>query len=434
MQLQKISVAVLIAMLSPCLTPSASAQQSVLANGDPASSQLSSTVLELDQVIDRVLRENPSMLAIRQDEAAASALALQASLRPNPSLSYDHQRIPRLNNAYSAGLSIPVEVFGQRGARMNAADFATRAARADIRKAETDLRGLAIQAFLDVVSAQDRLELARAAQALADRSTDVAQRRVQAGRASPVEEQRARITQGTTRVELSQAMVQLQAARALLSSLWGQSQPTAFSVSLPSAEIAPGPAKENLEQQIQASPILARARAEVDHRQSLIRLARAEAAPETAINLGTGTLIETGQRANSIGLSISIPIFNRNQGNIQEAQVRLNQASQQLVAAETGLRTEVGQAMVRLNAARQQTDLAKREIIPEATRTLDASTRGYELGRFSLLEVLDSQRALFTARAQLLVALSDAYKASSDLERLLGPGNVDSVIPKRVQQ
>ncbi|MGK2926565.1 MAG: TolC family protein, partial [Lysobacterales bacterium] len=55
----------------------------------------------------------------------------------------------------------------------------------------------------------------------------------------------------------------------------------------------------------------------------------------------------------------------------------------------------------------------------------DAATRGFELGKFSFLEVLDAQRTLFQAKTQHLRALAEGHRAAAEIERVLG--NASSV-------
>lgn len=390
-------------------------------------SEVSAPSLDLAQVIERVLRGNPAMQALRRDEDAARALEQQAALRPNPVLSYDDQRVPSGNRAYAASISIPLEIAGQRIARVEAAQAATRAVGSDLAQRSAELRAAAIQVFFDLVGAQDRLELARGSRELAQRATSVAGRRVAAGRASPVEEARARVAEASARIEFSQANAELETARIRLAALWGGDEPRVFDARTPAARLPEVPAADELARRLDAAPALVRARAEIERRESLLRLARAQAAPATALNIGTGTLIENGQRANLVGVSIAIPLFDRNQGNIAEATIRAQQARQELTAIERMLRAELDQALARLKAAREEARLADQEILPEASRTLDAATRGYELGKFGFLDVLDAQRTLFAARGQLLRALADSYKAAADVERLLGAPAVAAV-------
>lgn len=386
-----------------------------------AAAQTDAPSLDLHQVTERVLRDNPTLQALRHDEDAARALERQAALRPNPVLSYDDQRVPSGNRAYAASISIPLEIAGQRAARMGAAQASSLAVASDVGQRSAELRAVAIQTFFDLVSAQDRLELARGSRELAQRATSVAARRVAAGRASPVEEARARVAEATARIEYSQANAERETARMRLAALWGDSGPQTFNARAPAVRLPEAPAAAERARRLDDAPALVRARMQIEHRESLLRLARAQAAPATALNLGTGTLIENGQRANVVGVSIAIPLFDRNQGNIAEATIRAQQARQELTAAERMLRAELDQALARLQAAREEARLADQEILPEASRTLDATTRGYELGKFGFLDVLDAQRTLFAARGQLLRALAEGYKAAADVERLLGP-------------
>lgn len=386
---------------------------SAQSSGDPA--------LSLSAVIERVQRDNPEIQALRQDEVAARALRTQAGLIPNPALSHERQRVPGGNRADATALSIPLEIGGQRGARIAAADRGTELARGEIAQSEATLRARTIQAFFDVVGAQDRETLAQGSQALAARATEVTGRRVRAGRASPVEEGRARVAEATAGIELSQARTELSNARSRLATLWGGGAPRNFVATAPEDRVPPALAPVDLERRVAQAPVLLRGRAEVERREALVRLARAEAMPATALQVGTGTLIENGQRVNHVGLSVTVPIFDRNQGNIEEARVRSLQARQALSAAELALRSAVEQAHARLVAARAEKELSQRTILPEADRALDATTRGYELGKFSFLEVLDAQRTLFAARAQSLRSLAEAYQAAAEIEGLLGP-------------
>ena len=55
-----------------------------------------------------------------------------------------------------------------------------------------------------------------------------------------------------------------------------------------------------------------------------------------------------------------------------------------------------------------------------AQSAYDAATKGFELGKFNFLEVLDAQRTLFLDRAQYQRALAEAYRAAAEIERVLG--------------
>lgn len=77
------------------------------------------------------------------------------------------------------------------------------------------------------------------------------------------------------------------------------------------------------------------------------------------------------------------------------------------------------QAADQLRARRSEIEALQREVLPGAASAFEAAARGYELGKFGFLDVLDAQRTLLQARAQYLRALSEAHRASADLNRRL---------------
>ncbi|MFX9131451.1 TolC family protein, partial [Acinetobacter baumannii] len=91
--------------------------------------------------------------------------------------------------------------------------------------------------------------------------------------------------------------------------------------------------------------------------------------------------------------------FDRNQGNLQEALSRTEKARDEYTATEIRLGNELAQAHERVLAARQEAELLRQDILPGAQSAYDAATTGFELGKFSFLDVLDAQRTLFQAKS-----------------------------------
>lgn len=386
-----------------------------------AARDLALPTLSLDEAIGRALQSNLDLAAVRREVEAAAALRFQAGRLLNPSVSYDVEEVRGGQRASGVGVSVPVELGGKRAARILAADRATEVARTEVELRSVELRAAAIQFFFDVVAAQEREQLARGSVDLARRAVDVAARRVQAGRVSPVEETRARVAESSSRVELSQAQTELDNARKRLAALFGEPA-VQFGPADGGLERLPAaPSQAEVVDRVAAAPEVVRARAEIERRDAVAALARTQRIPTVVVNAGTRTLAETGQRAASLGVALVVPIFDLNQGNIREAVVRTEQARQQLAAVEIRLHAEVLAAQQRLASARREADLVRNEVLPGAMSALDAATRGFELGKFSFLDVLDAQRTLFGARGQLVRAAADAYRAAADLQRLLGP-------------
>ena len=89
-------------------------------------------------------------------------------------------------------------------------------------------------------------------------------------------------------------------------------------------------------------------------------------------------------------------------------------------AAEVLVTTALNTTYQSLAAANIEVTTLKTQVLPGAQSAFEATSKGYRLGKFGFLEVLDAQRTLFGAKAQYLRALSDYHKAVAEVERLIG--------------
>ena len=119
-------------------------------------------------------------------------------------------------------------------------------------------------------------------------------------------------------------------------------------------------------------------------------------------------------------MSVPIPLFDRNQGNLQEAVSRQYKSQDALVVLKNQLEVNMAAEYERLNAARQASESLRSEILPSAQSAFDAANKGFSAGKFNFLDVLDAQRTLFQAKSQYIQALLEAHQAVAEIERILG--------------
>lgn len=369
---------------------------------------------------------SPALAAARRELAAVEALISQASVLPNPVLSATREEIGSDAPMSELVLSQEIELGGKRGARIATAQRARDVAAADFESTRARLRAELTASFFDVLVAQERVELAREAVALAGQATSAAARQVKAGKVSPVEETRARVAEASVQVELSQAEVELDVARRQLAAHWSNPAPRFRRVASQAPALPSVPTLTELYAHLDDSALMARARLEMARRHSALNLERSRRYPNVTISVGAQRSDEFHGTQGLVGISVPLPLFDRNQGNVGEAQQRLYQAQDELLATEIRLKQELAQAHGQLRAARQQVEALRTQVLPGAQRAYEAATRGFELGKFSFLEVLDAQRTLLQARTQYLGALSQANQASAELQRILGDRAVAS--------
>ncbi|WP_197339092.1 TolC family protein, partial [Ralstonia solanacearum] len=169
-----------------------------------------------------------------------------------------------------------------------------------------------------------------------------------------------------------------------------------------------------------STPRALRARLEVEHRQALVNVERSKRVPD--VTLSVGAKRDSGANANMavLGIAVPLPLFDRNQGNLLEAQRLADKAAEDYRALRLGQAAALSQDIARLDAARQAVQALRQDVLPGAGRAYDAARIGFEAGKFNFLDVLDAQRTLFQARAQYLAALSRAHQAAAGIDRILG--------------
>jgi cobalt-zinc-cadmium efflux system outer membrane protein len=382
--------------------------------------------LTLSAAIDLALTTNPELSAAANELRAVEGAVIQAGILPNPDISTSVEDTQnKSTRTTTIQLNQRIELGGKRSARIASAERGRDVAAADLVAKRLDIRATVIGAFFDVLVAQERIQQAEDLLGLAQRASQAASRRVTAGKVSPVEETKARVAEASARVELNQAQRELVTARKRLAASWGSSTPRFAQAEGRTDALPPVRSAEEISRRLNASPALLRARYEADRFSALADLERSRRIPDVTVSLGSKKAEELGRNQTIVGISIPFPIFDRNQGNVLEAQRRADKARDELSATEVRLSAEVTQNEERLKALVVEAQTLQSEIMPGARSAYDAASKGFELGKFSFLEVLDAQRTLFQARAQYLRSLSDAHRTAAELERVLG--SIDSM-------
>lgn len=384
--------------------------------------------LSLAKAIELAMEGNPEVAAAKRQWEATEGQVLQGRSRPNPELAYSLEDTRSKTRTQSWQLNLPLELGGKRAARTKAAEKTREQAQAQLAELQATVRANVAAAYFDVLTAQERLVLARDSAALAKSSTDTVSKRVAAGKVSPVEESKARVAEAGVRVELAQAASEQRNALSRLFALLGRID-APYTVLEGKAENLPSvPSLVDLQPLIASSPGVVLARIEVDRRKALTDLEQSKRVPDVTVSVGMQRSNETQRNVLLFGVSLPLPVFDRNQGNLLEALKLEDKARDELQAASVRLHSEVAQGQERLSTITAEVQSLQQEVLPGAKSAYDAATIGFENGKFNFLEVLDAQRTYFTAKSQYLKALGEAHRAAADIDRLLGASMVPGLI------
>ncbi|WP_232109479.1 TolC family protein [Pseudomonas juntendi] len=364
--------------------------------------------------------QNPELAATSREIGIADGERRQAGLLPNPELAWEVEDTRRDTSTTTITLSQPLELGGKRAARIAAAGVGQAIAQLDLERQRNGLRADVVQAFHAALRAQAALELAQQSQALTARGLRVVQGRVTAGQSSPVEATRAQVQLAQAEAQLRRAQTQRSVAYQALARLTGS--PLVSFDSLQAANLSPGvaPSTETLLARVEQTVEWRLAAAQVERGDAALGTEKAQRIPNLTVSLGSQYSREERERVNVVGLSMPLPLFDRNQGNVLAAARRADQARDLRNAVALRLRSETRSAVDQWVTAMQEVAAYDRTILPAAQQAVDTATRGFEMGKFAFLDVLDAQRTLIEARGLYLEALATAADARARVERIYG--------------
>lgn len=380
----------------------------------------SAQTLTLESALQSAFAGNPDLAAAQWEIDIAQGGRQQAGLIPNPVASWDAEDTRRSTRTTTVKLSQTLELGGKRGARIEVASRAQDAAAQELEQRRNLLRAEVIDGFYGALWAQERLELAQRSMALAERGLVIANGRVTAGKASPVEATRAQVEVSQIRLERSRAEIGVSDAYRRLAAITGSATIGFERVEAGAVNTPALPSATQLLARLESTAELRLAQLQIQQRDAGLGLEKAQRIPDLDISIGSQYDASVRERVNLVGVSMPIPLFNRNQGNVLAASRRADQARDLRNATELRLRTETRQAMDLWATANSEVRAFNQVILPAAQSAVDSATRGFEMGKFNFLDVLDAQRTLIAARTQYLAALAQATDAWVRIERIYG--------------
>ncbi len=393
----------------------------------PGTVEKSTGGLAMTQALALALMHSPDLAASAWEVRSKEAHTLQAGLLPNPELEVEVENFGGSGEARgfrasetTIQLSQLVELAGKRTKRQRVAARELDLAGWDYEIQRVRVFSRTCKAFIDVLTAQDRLALYQEFVSLAEQVLDVVAERVRAGKVSPVEETRARVSLASRRIEHERERHELTAARMALEAAWGGSVSSFGNVLGNLEELPVIPPIDLLVRRISGNPEIARWGAEMEMRRAAVVLEKAWRFPDLTLSGGVKRLQEIEDTAFVMGMSIPLQLFDRNQGGTLEAEYRLARAEEQNRALYVRVNNDLTQACQQLSRAWIEATSLKTHVLPGARSAFEAFGEGFRQGKFNYLDVLDAQRTFFEAKARYIQSLADLHKAVVEVERLTG--------------
>jgi outer membrane protein, heavy metal efflux system len=386
-----------------------------------------SQTLTLQTALQRALATSPRLTAAERDIGIATGQHIQSGALINPELSYEQDDsfgsgVYRGTKSAETTLQISqvFELFGKRDARIAAGQAGVETVQIHRKAVRLEILSETAIAFLSVLGLQRRIQILDEQIAEIDKITPLLQRRVDAGASSPAETGRAEVASALVKADRERVKAALVSARRELAILMGDSVPKFKSVSGRLDSTGRPSSFQAVVAAIDANPQLLRWTAVYAQRNAELLLARLRPYPDVRVAAGWRHFNRTNDDAVRLTLSLPIPVFDQNQGNILSAQESLAKTRAEREANRNVLIVLAGRAYDSLQGSLRELAVLRETAIPKSRQAADAISQGYGQGRFTLLEVLDAQASMAQAQLREQEAQQNFHTAVATIEGLVG--------------
>lgn len=387
----------------------------------PAVTQSGLTLEELEQI---AFQNNPTLVQAQTRIGMSQGRALQAGLYPNPTVGYDGEQmgIRGAPGGERQGVFLQQEIVTAGKLRLSRAKYVEEAAQAQVMASAQQqrvLNGVRI-GFYEVLAAQSMIEIHRTLTQNAEDAEKTTEQMVNVGQANDSDYLQAQVEARRTRVEL-------RVAERRYRNLW---QHLAALAGIPEMESVP--LSGNLENGrsrldhdslladlLACSPELQAAYREVARDQIGLQRERVEPIPNLNVRAATGYNFESRNQTTDLSIGIRIPLFDRNQGTIRQAEEELRRAQADVHRVELSLRQRFADAFNRYETAWESVEDFREESLPRARRAYELTEKNFKERRAAWPQVQVARRTYWQLQDEYIRDLLSLRKAEVELTGML---------------
>lgn len=380
--------------------------------------------LTLEEALAAAEAGSPALAAAAAAVEEARGRLVAARTYPhNPALEAEGaERSGAVSSTTDRGIAVSqeLEIAGQRGRRIAAAEAGLTAAEARHRRRRREVLVTIERAFAETVRARELRQIAGADLELTRNLLSFEERRLEAGAGTQIEVNLARAAAGRAVRRHQEATAAWREARSRLAEAVGldpPAQPTAAG-GLPRAAVPLPPLGELTRTALEGRSDLAALRRDAERAERRLRLERSLAIPN--LELGAFAAREEGDDLTGLRAGIAIPLFDRNQGGIAEAEAAVGRAGAETAVAELAAAREVAAAYGRYLAAAEALRALEGLVVETLAESLDLLRRAVDAGELSATDVLLLRRELVEARREHVETAGELWLTLTDLELAAG--------------
>jgi cobalt-zinc-cadmium efflux system outer membrane protein len=375
--------------------------------------------LNLASALDLAVRQNLDIAAVRLRRAVMEAGIRIAKQIPNPSATFG---VNRDTPHESLVFDQPLEIGGQRGRRIEVAKQEASLLDLEITALERAVRKDVRKAFYGYMAARATTAQRAEVLGLTKRLKEIAQTRFDAGDIPQLEVFQADLEVSRAQAELTVQQQEEKVTLSKLNALLNEPAETQWDIT---SGLEDAPTMQTLSDLIsraaQTNPDLAHLAQEIRVEESRRSLLKAERIPNLTVEFGSDFNSPPDFRAGPRGgLSMELPIFTRNQGELSQSSALLRALESESTATRRAVAARVEAAYYEWVTRQTQVDLYRGTLVPAARRLEGLAEESYRAGKANLLTVLAAQRDVQEVESQYRESLLALQIAFAELEETVG--------------
>ncbi|KGJ91740.1 TolC family protein [Colwellia psychrerythraea] len=405
-----------------------------------------SKILTLAVAIKRTLKENPAFKVFTLRQAALDGQQQTQALAPGYQLAFEAENFAGTGELkgfdgaeFTVSLSSVIEMGGKRDARRDLGAHRSTMLAAERKITALTLLAEVTRRYIDVLAAQESLQLAFDATSLAEEALMAVEKRAKAGSTPKAEIKRAMAAVGNARLSASSKQQQFIAAKMSLALLWNESwnekwnerwnassnensddnSPTFDTVAGNLYHFSKDVSFEQLYAKIQQNPAILAFANEERLKSAQLRLAKSQSSTDIQWTLGVKQIQDVGDTALVAGFSIPLFSSSNNSGAIMSAQAERDEVQARKITALLNLHNQLQQAYSSRKQAIYTANSLRNTIIPLLEEALAETQISYQSGLYSYLDYLNARQELLLARQSLIKSATAALRFGADIEQLI---------------
>lgn len=379
--------------------------------------------LTLEQILTSTRRDNLLLQAVRAQALASRASVVTARAYPNPEIDLQRSnfqaRQPGAAGGPGTALSIAqrIEAPALRESRVGAATAGAQAAEIGVWVTENNLVADVKLKFFETLKREEELDVASEEQTLTEQIRDRIRVRSRTGESPRFDLIRADNEVAIAAKQVAIARARVAEAKAALRLAVGGGIPAEFTLvgdfyrSSPKADYA-----SLRDAVIVSNPEIKRSQAELARSERQVDVERNQVLPSVTVRLAHET--EPDIQATRAGIALSVPLWDRRRGPIDEAQALVIRSRSELELRRFALAQSFDAAWQQYLGALGAVQAMEGGILGQARTVVDIAEAAYRFGERGILEYLDARRQFRAIRGELIVARFELYAALTELERL----------------